>query len=56
MPWRTAIRIAERLKSEDVEVHLVKDGAHRLSRDEDLARLAAVIERLPGVGTRTREA
>ena len=52
VPWRTAIRIAERVRSEDVEVHLVKDGDHRLSRDKDLARLAAVIERLPGVGTR----
>ena len=38
VPWRTAIRIAERITSEDVEVHLVKDGDHRLSMDEDLAR------------------
>jgi pimeloyl-ACP methyl ester carboxylesterase len=43
VPWRTAIRLAERIESADVTVTLVKDGDHRLSRPEDLARLKAAV-------------
>lgn len=39
VPWRTALRIAETITGEDVRVTLVKDGAHRLSRPQDLALL-----------------
>jgi pimeloyl-ACP methyl ester carboxylesterase len=46
VPWQTALRIAERLQSEDVEVALIKDGDHRLSRDADIARLTATVEAL----------
>ncbi|CAA7619447.1 conserved hypothetical protein [Magnetospirillum sp. LM-5] len=46
VPWQTALKIADRLESADVEVILVKDGDHRLSRDHDLERLVAVVERL----------
>ncbi len=46
VPWKTAIRIMERLTSSDVEVILVKDGDHRLSDEQDLARLFAVLDRL----------
>jgi Lysophospholipase len=46
VPWRTALKIADCLASDDVEVILVKDGDHRLSRDQDLARLVGVVERL----------
>ena len=46
VPWQTALRIADCLASEDVEVVLVKDGDHRLSRDHDLTRLVRVVERL----------
>jgi pimeloyl-ACP methyl ester carboxylesterase len=44
VPWRTALKIADRVVSEDVEVVLVKDGGHRLSRDQDLARIVALVE------------
>ena len=44
VPWRTALTIAELVESERVTVELVKDGDHRLSRDEDLARLTAAVE------------
>ena len=48
VPWRHALAISENLASEQVTVTLIKDGDHRLSRDEDLARLihavAAVCE------------
>jgi pimeloyl-ACP methyl ester carboxylesterase len=46
VPWRTALRLQERLAGDDVEVVLVKDGDHRLSRDADLARLETVLEQL----------
>ncbi len=39
VPWQTALRLAERLESEDVQVTLIKDGDHRLSRPSDLALL-----------------
>jgi pimeloyl-ACP methyl ester carboxylesterase len=48
VPWRTALRIADCLTADDVEVILVKDGDHRLSRDHDLARLVAVAGDLAG--------
>lgn len=39
VPWRTALRLAERLESENVQVTLIKHGDHRLSRPSDLALL-----------------
>jgi pimeloyl-ACP methyl ester carboxylesterase len=39
VPWQTSLRLAERLQSDDVQVTLVKDGDHRLSRPSDLALL-----------------
>jgi pimeloyl-ACP methyl ester carboxylesterase len=49
VPWQTALRLAERLAGEDVQVTLIKDGDHRLSREADLALLAATLSALPGV-------
>lgn len=46
VPWRTALRLAERLESEDVTIELIKAGDHRLSSEQDLARITAAIERL----------
>ncbi len=43
VPWETALRLADCLAAPDVEVLLVKDGDHRLSRDQDLARLCRVV-------------
>jgi pimeloyl-ACP methyl ester carboxylesterase len=43
VPWETALRIAERVTSEDVRITLVKDGDHRLSRAQDLALLQQVL-------------
>lgn len=43
VPWQTALQIADNVAAEDVEVILVKDGEHRLSRDHDIARLRAVV-------------
>src|SRR5262249_49070965 len=46
VPWETALRIAERVTSQDVQVTLVKDGDHRLSRTQDLALLQHTLARL----------
>lgn len=43
VPWETALRIAETVTGEDVQVVLVKDGDHRLSRAADLALLRRVV-------------
>ncbi len=46
VPWDTALRIARCLTTDDVVVDLVKDGDHRLSRAEDLARLGRTLDEL----------
>lgn len=46
VPWQTALTLAERLVSADVQVTLVKDGDHRLSRPQDLALLRAALGQL----------
>ncbi len=43
VPWRQALTLAECLASEDVEVILIKDGDHRLSRDSDIALLCRTV-------------
>jgi len=43
VPWEMALRIAEQVQSADVQVTLVKDGDHRLSRPQDLALLRRLI-------------
>ncbi len=47
VPWGTSLRLAEKLRSPDVQVTLVKAGDHRLSRDEDIALLLRTIANLP---------
>lgn len=44
VPWEISLRLAEALRSDDVQVTLVKDGDHRLSRDQDIALLLRLIE------------
>lgn len=39
VPWETALKIQKLLHSHDVEVTFIKNGDHRLSKDEDLERL-----------------
>ncbi|HEX2478841.1 MAG TPA: alpha/beta hydrolase [Geminicoccaceae bacterium] len=46
VPWQTALRLAERLESEDVTGELVSDGDHRLSTARDLARIKAAVQRI----------
>ena len=44
VPWTHALQLANALKSDDVVFTLIKNGDHRLSRPEDLARLIAAVE------------
>ncbi|MDZ4053373.1 MAG: alpha/beta hydrolase, partial [Phenylobacterium sp.] len=44
VPWRHALELAQALNSDDVVFSLIKDGDHRLSRPQDLARLLAALE------------
>lgn len=47
VPWELALTLAEQLHSDDVQVTLIKDGDHRLSRDGDIALLLWTISELP---------
>jgi pimeloyl-ACP methyl ester carboxylesterase len=46
VPWRTSLALVERLAGADVQVTLIKDGDHRLSRDQDLTLLARTLDPL----------
>ena len=46
VPWRTALTLADKLASTDVEVVLVKGGDHRLSEPADLERLCRALDRV----------
>lgn len=46
VPWKTSLRLAERVTSDDVNVLLIKQGDHRLSRPQDLKRLCVVLDDL----------
>jgi len=47
VPWRHALRLVEAIEGDDVRLHLIKDGDHRLSRPEDLALLTQTLDQLP---------
>lgn len=47
VPWRNALTLAQQLRSADVQTLLIKDGDHRLSREQDLARLIDAVATLP---------
>jgi pimeloyl-ACP methyl ester carboxylesterase len=46
VPPAISLRVAERLRSSDVQTMLVKGGDHRLSRPQDLALLTAALAHL----------
>jgi pimeloyl-ACP methyl ester carboxylesterase len=48
VPWETALKLADRLAGDDIQVTLIKDGDHRLSRPADLAVLTRIIAALLG--------
>ncbi|MFN4185058.1 MAG: alpha/beta hydrolase [Hyphomonas sp.] len=44
VPWPYVLEVNAQLTSSDVVLTLIKDGDHRLSRDQDVARLIAACE------------
>ena len=48
VPWRHALELAMAIRSDDLVFSLVRDGDHRLSRPQDLARLVAFAEEMVG--------
>ena len=46
VPWRHALALADRLVDDPVTISLVSDGDHRLSRPQDLQRLATTLDAL----------
>ena len=45
VPWETSLSLAKALRSDAVQVSLIKDGDHRLSRDGDIALLLDALNR-----------
>ncbi|HEX8058287.1 MAG TPA: alpha/beta hydrolase [Novosphingobium sp.] len=48
VPWEVSMRLAAVVRSADVQVTLIKDGDHRLSRDQDIALLLRTVAALAG--------
>lgn len=48
VPWQTSLDLADRAVTDDVTIELIKDGEHRLSREGDVARILAAVDRLAG--------
>ncbi len=46
VPWSISMQLAECLRSSDVQTILIKDGDHRLSRDQDIALLIDIVAKL----------
>lgn len=46
VPWEIALKLAKALRSADVQVQLIKDGDHRLSRENDIALLLRTLDAL----------
>jgi pimeloyl-ACP methyl ester carboxylesterase len=43
VPWRHAFALAQRLPADDVVLTMIRDGDHRLSRPQDIARIIAAV-------------
>ena len=46
VPWSISLQLTERLRSADVQATFIKDGDHRLSREQDIALLIRVVDAL----------
>jgi pimeloyl-ACP methyl ester carboxylesterase len=46
VPWQTSLTLAEHLSGADVQVTLIKDGDHRLSRESDIELLLRTVKSL----------
>lgn len=46
IPWRHALRFAERLETDDLELTLLKAGDHRLSKPHEIARIIDAVQEI----------
>ena len=46
VPWTWSLEIMNRLRSDDVQAILIKDGDHRLSREKDIALIIFAVSEL----------
>src|SRR5438132_12239129 len=46
VPWKHALTLAHRLPADDVVLTVIRDGDHRLSRPQDIARIIAAAEEI----------
>ena len=46
VPWQHAMTLVSHLASDDVVLTMIQDGDHRLSREQDIARLLAAVEEM----------
>lgn len=46
VPWEVSLKLAAALHSSNVQATFIKDGDHRLSRDQDIALLVRTVETL----------
>ncbi len=51
IPWRHALRLVDRLASEDVELTLLKAGDHRLSKPHEIGKIIDAVASLAAVRT-----
>lgn len=48
VPWRHALRLVEHLPATNVDLTLIRDGDHRLSRAEDIERILSALDAIAG--------
>ena len=48
VPWEISLRLKAMLRSDDIQVTLIEDGDHRLSRPDDIAALKAIVAEFYG--------
>jgi len=46
VPWEHALDLESKLRTEDIVLSLIKDGDHRLSREQDIKRLLSMADEL----------
>lgn len=51
VPWQRSLELTDKLASTDVAVTFVKNGDHRLSEPDDIARLLATVDALCEAGS-----
>lgn len=46
VPWETSCRVMQKLQTKDVQLRLIKEGDHRLAREQDLLVLTQTLDEL----------